>query len=142
MIKCSPFVFQLGEFLGFPPDIHDLDGYVSKVPGVLISDAKNLYDRLSQTMLTLRGAEKRSDLESLCLKESMNWAKTQLRWVNGDSQLANSLTKPTEPHQCLLFSSRNCRWRIVYDSELMSGRRRKNQGLSALEPDQEGVSRT
>ena len=134
--------FQLGEFLGFPPDIHDLDGYVSKVPGVLISDAKNLYHRLSQTMLTLRGAEKRSDLESLCLKESMNWAKTQLRWVNGDSQLANSLTKPTEPHQCLLFSSRNCRWRIVYDSELMSGRRRKNQGLSALEPDQEGVSRT
>ena len=104
-----------------------------KIPGVIISDAKNLYDRLSQTMLTLRGAEKRSDLESLCLKESMEQAGTLLRWVNGDSQLANSLTKETEPHQCLLFSSRNCKWRIVYDSELMSGRKRRSKGLSSLE---------
>lgn len=61
--------FQLAEFLGYPPDIRNLDNYVSLIPGVLISDAKSLYDRLSQTTLTLRGAEKRSDLESLCLKE-------------------------------------------------------------------------
>lgn len=95
--------FQLAEFLGHPPDIRNLDEYVSLIPGVLISDAKNLYDRLSQTMLTLRGAEKRSNLESLCLKESTDEARTQVRWVNGDSQLANSLTKAHEPHQLLLL---------------------------------------
>ena len=132
--------FQLAEFLGFPPDVWDVESTVRNVTGILVSDSKNVYDRLSQTMMTIKGAEKRSDLESLCLKEAVTTTETILRWVNGDSQLANSLTKGTEPHQMLLFLSRNCRWRIVYDSEILSGRKRKSMGISSLEHVAENIS--
>ena len=125
--------FQLSEFLGYIPDVWQCDHVVSQVPGTLITDSKNVYDRVSQTMLTLKGAERRSDLETLCLKEAMSSVDVQVRWVNGDSQLANSLTKESEPHQCLLYLSRNCRWRIVFDPELLSGKRRKALGLSSLD---------
>jgi hypothetical protein len=109
---------------------------VNHTAGVLISDSKNLFDRLSQTMLTLKGAEKRSDIESLCLKESMFFNETSIRWVNGDSQLSNSLTKQDEPQQVMLFQARNGRWRIIYDQSLMSGKKRKSLGLGALETQQ------
>ena len=60
--------FQVQEFLGKPFSIWQCNDAVMQVDGVLVSDSKNLYDRLSQTVLTLKGAEKRTDIESLCLK--------------------------------------------------------------------------
>ena len=125
--------FQVYEFQGGQVALWSCDDAVSKVPGVLISDSKNLYDRLSQTVLTLKGAEKRTDIASLCLKESMTSTKMILRWVNGDSQLANSLTKETELHQYHEYLRRDGQWRIVYDPELLSGRKRKQLGLGSLE---------
>lgn len=71
--------FQLAEFLGLPVSIWDINASIQNIPGLVISDSKNLYDRLSKTVVTLKGEEKRSDLESLCPKESMNCANTQLR---------------------------------------------------------------
>ena len=109
------------------------DDAVSSIDGVVVSDSKNVFDRLSQTVLTLRGAEKRSDIHTLCLKESMLSTQTKVRWVNGDSQLSNSLTKEGEPHQIAEYLRRNCRWRIVYDPSLLSGRKRKQLGISSLE---------
>lgn len=91
-------------------------------------------------MLTLKGAEKRSDIETLCLKEAMSHSEVQIRWVNGDSQLANSLTKENESHQIHLFLSRHCRWRIIYDEELLSGKRRKQLGLNSLQQQHEQAS--
>ena len=128
--------FQLSEFRGFAANPWQPDETVNRTAGVLISDSKNLFDRLSQTMLTLKGAEKRSDIESLCLKESMFFNETSIRWVNGDSQLSNSLTKQDEPQQIMLFQARNGRWRIIYDQSLMSGKKRKSLGLGALETQQ------
>lgn len=125
--------FQLSEFRGTSANVWNPDLTAKATTGVLISDSKNLFDRLSQTMLTLKGAEKRSDLESLCLKESMSSSNVIVRWVNGDSQLGNSLTKENEPHQLLHFMARNGRWRIIYDESLMSGRKRKSLGLQPLE---------
>jgi putative AlgH/UPF0301 family transcriptional regulator len=128
--------FQLSEFRGFAANPWQPGETVNHTAGVLISDSKNLFDRLSQTMLTLKGAEKRSDIESLCLKESMFFNETSIRWVNGDSQLSNSLTKQDEPQQVMLFQARNGRWRIIYDQSLMSGKKRKSLGLGALETQQ------
>ena len=128
--------FQLSEFRGFAANPWQPGETVNHTAGVLISDSKNLFDRLSQTMLTLKGAEKRSDIESLCLKESMFFNETSIRCVNGDSQLSNSLTKQDEPQQVMLFQARNGRWRIIYDQSLMSGKKRKSLGLGALETQQ------
>ena len=51
----------------------------------------------------LRGAEKHSHLETLCLEEAMEFCGVIVRWVSGDSQLVNSLTKENENHQAMLF---------------------------------------
>ena len=103
------------------------------VAGAIVSDSKNMFDRLTQPILTLRGSEKRSDLETLCLKEAMESCGVMVCWVNGDGQLANSLTKENENHQVMLFLHRNCQWRIVYDEEFMSGKRRKELGAHTLQ---------
>ena len=130
--------FQAYEFLGGQVSVWRCNDAVLAVDGVLISDSTNLYDRLHQTVLTLKGAEKRTDIESLCLKESMESTNLQVRWVNGDSQLANSLTKAQEPHQIMEYFRRGGCWRIVHDPELMSGRRRKQLGLGSLETRKSG----
>ena len=63
----------------------------------------------------------------------MDHTGVKLRWVNGDSQLANSLTKEDELHQMFEFFRREGRWEIVYDPELLSGRRRRQLGLKSLD---------
>ena len=85
---------------------------MKRTSGILISDSKNLFHRLSQTMLTLK-------IELLCLKETMVFNQGLMRWGNGDSQLSNSLTNNDAPHQLLLFHARHGRWRIVYDQSLV-----------------------
>ena len=125
--------FQMSEFLGYPSSIWNINDCIRRIPGLVISDSKNLYDRLSKTIVTLKGEEKRSDLESLCLKESMDCAATELRWVNGEAQLANSWTKMDEQHQVMNFYQLGHRWRITYDQTMTSGRKRKSQGVDAFE---------
>ena len=100
---------------------------------MVITDSRNLYDKLQQTMLTIKGAEKRTDLEAMCLRDAIDTSNLDIRWVSGDAQLANSLTKGSEPQQYDLFLRMQHQWRIVYDPGMTSGRKRKQAGLGALE---------
>ena len=125
--------FQTFEFEGGHVNVWRCDDAVRAVDAVLISDSKNLYDRLGQTVLTLKGAEKRTDIETLCLKESTASTNLVVRWVNGDSQLANSLTKENELHQIHEYLRRDGQWRIVFDPNLLSGRKRRQLGIDTLE---------
>ena len=50
--------FQAYEFMGGVASVWKCDDAVLSVQEVLISDSKNLFDRLSQTVLTLKGARK------------------------------------------------------------------------------------
>lgn len=112
--QVSAIRLQLAYFLGYPPNIRKLDEYVTLIPGA--SECWVLMRRICTSAYVKQcwhWAEKRSDLESLCLKESMDEAGTLLRWVNGDSQLANSLTGSNEPHQCSVFCSCNRHWMNV-----------------------------
>ena len=43
---------------------------VPRVPGCLITDSRNVYDKLNTEVLIVKGAEKRTDLEMMGLKES------------------------------------------------------------------------
>ena len=56
-----------------------------------------------------------------------------MRWVHGEAQLANGLTKGNEFKQLELFYSMGQRWRLVEDPERASARRRKASGLAPLE---------
>ena len=82
--------FQVFEYLGGQVSVWRCDDAVTAVDGVSVSDSKNLCDRVSQTVLTLKGVEKRADIETLCLKESMSSTKLQIKWGSGDSQVADS----------------------------------------------------
>ena len=47
-----------------------------------------------------------------------------IRWVHGEAQLANGLTKGNEFKQCQMFYSMGHAWRLVEDVERASARRR------------------
>jgi hypothetical protein len=124
---------QWSEYLGHPVNLRNIDELISKTPGIVITDSRNVYDKLKHTVLTLKGAEKRTDIEALCLKDAMNTCNLEICWVNGDTQLANGLTKGSEPQQIELFIKLNFRWKIVYDPEMQSCRKRRSQGIQAME---------
>ena len=109
------------------------DGIAALTSGMVVTDSTNLYDKLNKNTPVVKGAECRADIEALTLKESSNQSGMVLRWAHSDAQLANSLTKPTEKHQVQLFVRLGHRWRIIYDDQMVSARRRKSQGIGPMD---------
>ena len=114
------------------PNMH-VDQITAPTPGLTITDSKNLFDKLNRETSVVKGGKRRADIEALALKESSNRTDMMLRWVHSDAQLGNSLTKPSEKHQTLLFLKMNQCWRIIYDENMTSARRRKSQGSSPMD---------
>lgn len=125
--------FQMSEMMGFPVDVRNCNETVNKVPGTLVTDSRNVFDKMETEVLSIRGAEKRTDIELIALKDSQLRNKVNIRWVHGEAQLANGLTKTKEFQQLNLFYKMQQRWRIVEDPERASARRRKSAGLTPLE---------
>ena len=92
-----------------------------------------MYDKLERPYITPKGASKKIDIELFALKEAQRSTHLDVRWVNSDAQLANSLTKRGEDHQVARFIALGQRWRIVFDENMFSGKRRKAQGKDPLE---------
>ena len=67
------------------------------------------------------------------LQESCASTDLKIRWVNGDAQLANSLTTSHEQAQLNLFYKLGGRWRLVHDETYTSARKRRQAGTAALE---------
>eukprot|EP00435_Cladocopium_sp_Y103_P024799 s621_g6.t1 len=108
------------------------DQIVQETPGILVTDSRNFFDKLWKDTPIIKGAERRADIEALTVKDSMSTTGLMLRWVHSDAQLANSNTKPSEKHQIHLFQKLRSHWRIVYDPDMMSARRRKTAGLEPM----------
>ena len=125
--------YAWAEFCGHQADLWDPDGQVRRVPGVLVTDSRNVYDRVEKPYITPKGAQKRVDIELLAIKESQNKNGLSVRWVHSDAQLANTLTKRGEEHQVNRFLAMGQQWRIVDDPDMFSGRKRKEKGLSPLQ---------
>ena len=99
--------------LGSKVDVRVLDDVVNLMPGCVITDSRNVYDKLSTEVLCMRGAEKRTDLELLSLKDAQLTNKVLVRWVHSEAQLANSLTKAREMRQLNLYYDMKQSWCIV-----------------------------
>lgn len=127
--------FQWGEMHSTEVDIFDSDSIVRKIPGCLISDSRNVYDKLQTSELTIRGAERKTDLNLLCLKHAQRVTNLELRWVHSEAQLGNSLTKGGTK-EIDLFYGLSFRWRLVADDEMRSARKRRQQGIGVLQPQQ------
>ena len=124
--------YQLGEILQATTNVFDVDETVNQVEGCVISDSRNVYDKLMTEELSVKGAEKRSDLELLCLKSAQRNHNVVLRWVHSEAQLANALTKGGAK-ELELFYKMNGAWRIVCDDLMRSARKRRKEGLSVFQ---------
>ena len=85
--------FQWSELLYGSIDTKGPDSCVSKVLGCVITDSRNVFDKLRTEVLSIKGAERRANLELLSLKESQLRTGLHVRWVHSEAQLSNSLTK-------------------------------------------------
>eukprot|EP00435_Cladocopium_sp_Y103_P031789 s1589_g8.t1 len=111
----------------------DSDTMVRHAPGILVTGSRNFYDKLLKNTPVIKGAERRADIEALTIKESMSATGLMLRWVHSDAQMANSHTKPSENHQILMFQCLQSKWRIIYDPDMLSARRRKSAGMEPMD---------
>ena len=125
--------FQWSEMLGNVPDLREPDPHVRAVKAAIVIDSKGVYDKCQQLVITPKGKERRVDIELLSFKQGIESSEAKIWWVHGDAQLANSLTKAHEPWQMNLFFSSGQRWRLVYDEKFVSARRRKQEGVPALQ---------
>ena len=68
--------------------------------------------------------ERRISIEVLGIRERLNQANVRCRWVSGDQELADGLMKPWKGEQLIQALSQTT-WRIVFDPNFVSGRKRK-----------------
>ena len=125
--------YQWAELLYGRPDLQRPDLTVAKVSGCVVTDSRNVYDKLDTEVLTIKGAEKRTHIELLALKEAQWGTGVQVRWVHSEAQLANTLTKSSSTREYELFIKMGHQWRLVEDESMMSAKRRKEAGLQPLE---------
>ena len=92
-----------------------------------------MYDKLQTEVVTIKGAEKRSNIELLSLKEAQHRTQVQVRWVHSEAQLSNALTKAGGGRELELYYRMGHQWRIVEDAQMRSARRRKTDGLAPLQ---------
>ena len=120
------------ELSGYEIDLHHHDDYVRKVPGTAVIDAKAIYDALSGRNQTHNMAERRTALELLAYMKDTLRNGTQTRWVHGDANIADSMTKEGAEKVILEFM-KTFRWKIVNDELERSAKKRKKENLDRLE---------
>ena len=125
--------FQMAEMMGTEVDFYNPFAAATTIPGCLITDSKDLYDKMKQPEKLLQGRERRSGLELLGLLHGCRQTGTPMRWVHSDAMIANSLTKSKEKHQLEMFLKLGCKWRIVWDPKFTSARNRKKIGVEVLD---------
>ena len=124
--------YQLAELLYGDINVRDPDEAVRKIPGGVITDSRNVYDKLNTEVMTFKGAEKRTQIELLSVKESQERLGTHIRWVHSEAQLSNALTKAGPCQEMELFYRMGHQWKIVEDPDMKSARKRKSEGLEPL----------
>ncbi|CAE6958741.1 RE1 [Symbiodinium sp. CCMP2592] len=125
--------YEWSEIMYGVADAEAPDEAVTKVTGTVISDSRNVFDKLQTEVVSIKGAERKADIELLSLKEAQARTKVQVRWVHSEAQLANSLTKCGGSKEIELFYKMGSSWRIVEDEKMRSARKRKAEGLQPLQ---------
>ena len=132
--------YQMAEMLGLMYEGDEKEDVCRRIPAVMATDSKNTYDNLQKVAAFLQSKEKMIGVDLAKVQESCAETSLEIRWVNGDAQLANSLTKGQEQAQLNLFYKLGGRWRLVYDETYTSAKKRKKNGTQPLEDVQQPVT--
>ena len=124
--------YQWHELLYGAKDVRAPETDVRNITGCLITDSRNVYDKLDTAVLSIKGAEKRTNIEMVALKESQLQTGLIMRWVHSEAQLANALTKRQNCKELDLFYHMNHSWKIVEDPAMRSARKRRVDGDEPL----------
>ncbi|CAK0852323.1 unnamed protein product [Prorocentrum cordatum] len=98
-------------------------------------DCRGVFDALDRSESSALGMkDKRSALEALALKRGMAATATSLRWCHNGAQLSDCMTKNAEKARAShnLWQQRGT-WKLIYDSNFISEKHRKQKGLDTLE---------
>ena len=68
--------------------------------------------------------EKRTAIELLGIKERMPEARVLVKWVDGDQELADCLTKPWLTEQ-LMKALEWGQWTLTFDEDMMSAKKKR-----------------
>ena len=93
-------------------------------------DSRGIFDAMDRNVSSLHGL--RSGRSGYELSVSVSQARkiqTLLRWVNGNAQLADSLTKAGARKVMLQFLSENQRWKLIHDPKFTAGKKLRKKEL-------------
>jgi hypothetical protein len=119
------------EFNGYDIDLNQVDEALQNISGTVIIDAKAIYDVLISDNQPIQLSEKRTALELLAYLRNTESNSTDTRWVHGEANLADGLTKLGH-HPMLREFLETSTWCFVHDSSQLSGKKRKAKGLDPL----------
>ena len=116
-------------------DLRHTDEYLSSFESTMVCDARNIFDGIVKVETSgLQMEEKRTAIELLAIKERLQQARVTLKWVDGEQEMADGLTKPWK-HEPLLRALQQGVWRIVYDPTFQSARRKRAMRLQQNQSD-------
>ena len=119
---------KLGYFDMLTPKVLDLrksDDYLKTFESCLVGDARNIYDGINKVETSgLHMEERRTAIELLSIKERLRQARVTLKWVDGEQEMADGLTKPWK-HEPLIKALSRRTWKLVYDPKFQSARRKR-----------------
>ena len=117
--------------MGKEVNVRAVNQLVNTIPGCVVTDSRNVYDKTTSEVVCTKGSERRTDLDLMSLKYAQQRNGVHVRWVHSEAQLANSLTK-NEMKQLMMFYDMKQHWKIVKDIHMSSARKRREQGLEPL----------
>ena len=108
----------------------------SSIPAALVLDCRGVYDALARSESACLGLkDRKSGLEALALKQSLQECRTSLRWCHSAAQLADVMTKDTPESRAPweLLTRRKYMWKLVYDPTFTAARKRTKAGYDVLD---------
>eukprot|EP00435_Cladocopium_sp_Y103_P001074 s5062_g1.t1 len=118
---------QWAEMCGKNVPFKQPETIVASVKGVMVTDAKSLYDVIQKGDQATSGIglkEKYSALEIMSVVQRLELCKTMTRWVHSDAQIADALTKRLSTSALKRVLSVNT-WTLVEDPTFTSAKRLK-----------------